>query len=1079
MLKRLIVPALLAVCAAVPASEALIRPGRRLAIIDTAHLRAFVPRDQAKELQPLVARAERIYVEMARHAGYDIRRRLYVLISDDLDVHNGFSTVIPFPLIQVELAPAPPTSGIFAGEDHVERTLVHEFAHHISNDRNRGFRRVLERIFGRVLPIDPLSLVLFYFQVPPHVTMPSFWHEGIAQWAETVYADPKSAWAGRGRDSLTHMVWRLDAASGAVPPVDTWRLSHHRWPYGAESYLYGIAYLRYLDGAYGEVARPWTLVDAQARQWPFSFSSGSVDALGTSHVRLIGEARLELLAEQNRQLTTIRTQSVTKTKRLTPDDTIVGAPAWTADGSLFAAWNGPYDRPHFAVIAPDGDVDHSFRSAYLSSPARSLSDGSLVWAESPVDTNPWRRSRIITKRPGDLFAHALPGERLIEPDIRRAGDGLEAVAVQLDPAGRQHLATLRPGSDAWQPLASEGRPWTPAWRPGHDELCWVETDHAGSRLVLAPRADPSRRTVLASVRGRILHPSWSADGARLYCCADHTGIANAYVIDFAAPAEVPAPAPALSAEPVPVAEPVTAADPTPATGDPTFALPAADPVDEDGQEAVAEPPVEAAQPAQPADAPAAAAPATPGGERLIALTNTIGGIVACVPSFDGKRLALVEHDRHGPYLAIITDDPATRPSTVPSIPLSWPAPVVRQLVPPSVAGAVDDDEEDVAAEHERRARTASAQARPFGPLPAGVAEAGAPRSYHGLANLRPLFWTPTTVPVPDGGIGVIGFAADPIFSHLLVASAGVGLSEATPVGLLGYAYGGWPLDIAVVGWQSERTYNDLLLAATGEEFDLVERVATGEARIGSGLAGLRRRFQTWLAVGISDTRIVDSAAEEYENEVIVTREPFRGVERYLEAVLAYDDATFFPTSYAPENGVVGAVVARHSEFDDGAQRDRIVGRAYGALSTWPSQGHQLVLGGVVGSSSGDSTLQGSFSVGGVLGLGLPRGYGAIEAVGEHLAGYSLAYRVPLYRPFKGFGSSPWVHRQVVLEGFFDAAKASSDYLLGDGTWFRSAGGELHDSWEFYGLLLQPGIGVAVQLDGDEDTVGYFALDFRL
>ena len=31
-----------------------------------------------------------------------------------------------------------------------------------------------------------------------------------------LYADPESAWGGRGRDSLTHMAWRLDAAA-AMP----------------------------------------------------------------------------------------------------------------------------------------------------------------------------------------------------------------------------------------------------------------------------------------------------------------------------------------------------------------------------------------------------------------------------------------------------------------------------------------------------------------------------------------------------------------------------------------------------------------------------------------------------------------------------------------------------------------------------------------------------------------------------------------------------------------------------------------------------------------------------------------------
>ncbi len=97
------------------AADGLVKPTRRVAIIDTAHLRAFVPHDQAEALKPLVARADVIYQALARDAGYTISRRLYLLISDDFDDHNGFSTVVPYALVQVELAPPPGSDGRRSG----------------------------------------------------------------------------------------------------------------------------------------------------------------------------------------------------------------------------------------------------------------------------------------------------------------------------------------------------------------------------------------------------------------------------------------------------------------------------------------------------------------------------------------------------------------------------------------------------------------------------------------------------------------------------------------------------------------------------------------------------------------------------------------------------------------------------------------------------------------------------------------------------------------------------------------------------------------------------------------------------
>jgi len=547
MPSRLPVAALAALVFTAAQAEEVVKPGRRMAVIDTAHLRVYVPSDQAAALAPTVARAEHVYTEMAAQAGYRIRSRLHLVLGDDVDSHNGFSTVVPFPLVGVDLAPAPPSSAIFAGDDHVARTLIHEFAHHLSNDREHGFRRVLGTIFGRILPSDALSLLAYYLSTPAHSTMPSFWHEGLAQWAETTYADPAGAFAGRGRDPLSHMVWRLDAAAGAIPPVGDWRLSQARWPFGSEAYLYGLAYTRYLDAAYGDRASIWALIDAQARGWAFNFTNGPLPLLGKDHRQLLAEARTALLHEQTANLALLRAQPVTATTRLTPIDTIVAAPAWSADGRLFAALNGPYDRPHYARIDARGDGDSAWRSAYGMGPARSLTDGTLVYAETAGGVYAWSRSRIFLITP-DGDAHELPGKRLIQPDARlrpigarkKAGHDYTVAAVRLLDAGRQDLVLNHraPLGKAWEVVPSQGRAWSPAFRPGHDELSWVETDAAGSRLVLAPLSELTRRTILAQVRGRLLHPAWSADGRELFVCADHSGVANAYVLDPATPGEL-------------------------------------------------------------------------------------------------------------------------------------------------------------------------------------------------------------------------------------------------------------------------------------------------------------------------------------------------------------------------------------------------------------------------------------------------------------------------------------------------------------------------------------------------------------
>lgn len=1011
------------------ASDALIAPGGRLAVIDTAHLHALVPADVAEALKPRIARAEVIYATMSKDAGYT-PRRLTLLVTDDLDTHNGFSTVTPLPIINVQLAPSLQPSFIFTGHDEFERTLIHELAHHISNDRDpNAFRRTLSHIFGRILPNDPLSLAVAYLSTPAHQTMPSFWHEGGAQWAETEYAT-SPVWAGRGRDSMTHMVWRMDAAAGMIPPAGDWRLSYHEWPFGARSYIYGVAYTRYLAGAVDDRASMWQLIERQQHRWAFAFNGGPKKILHKDHVTLINEARAALMTEELLAVDTLKSKPLTNAKRLTPINGVVGAPAWI-DGKLFAAYNSPYGDPEFVTVDANGKMHTAGYDAWLMSSARSLPDGTVVFSDANVTTDPWNRSRVSVVWPGGSrtrFEH----QRLLQPAIRNSGpnrhvlislnDSHQVAAIQLNPDGTHDLVVFetwiegslfgdtRRSSPLFK-LKSEGSPWSPVFTPRpfsiqapspsdinepiHPELTWIETDAAGSRLVQAPlivKNDTAKGgvifkqamslgkpTVLIQLPGRILQPTWSADGKYLYFCADHTGVANAYRLD----------------------------------------------------------------------------PNKPG--EITAITNTIGGVLACVPSPDGKELALVDHDRQGSFLARIPNDPATWPGTIPTITRAWPAPVGKH------AGADGTKTEP-------RFRL---------PADAGDAAALTVEPYHGLTEVRPLFWTPTTMAVPEGGYGVVGMMADPIFSHEFIGSAGVGTDSGSPVGLASYAYGGWPIDLGVVAWQAERAYDEQILASDGNRYDYVESRRSAEVRIGHGLTGMRRRFQFYASAGVADYSTVDSAAEKYDGLATFNLTPFTDTEQYTELTLAYSDATLFPTSYTLDDGTSFAVKYRHSGYGGDMEQDRVIGLGTYVLSFWPRFGQQLVFGGALGWTEGDDYLQNQFSVGGTYGLNqLPRGYGTTQALGQYLVGGSVAYRTPVWRPFSGYSTTPFVDRQTILELFFDAAKVSSDKLDGTGDWFRSIGANIHMNWMVWELMVNPGIGIAYQLDGDQDVRGLFGLGFN-
>ena len=955
------------------AAEDMFKPNVRYSTYRGPGIEVHVPSAHADALRPLAERAVALYARMAADAGYTPTRTLHLVLSDDEDMHNGFSTVVPFPLVNVQLGPTRPESGLFAGADEPFRTMVHEFGHDLSNDRNHGWRGVLEAVFGRVMPSEPLSLGVFLLSTPNHVLSPGFWHEGVAQWAETAYADPTSAWGGRGRDSLNHMLWRLDAAAGGVPPADEWRLAYERWPYGNRAYLYGLAYTRWLSGAFGDRRGLWRVVEDQGRlATPFAFVAGAEGSLGWNHDRLIPRARTALQLEQEEALAALRTQPVTVVPRLTPRQWRVAAPAWRDDGTLVHAGDSPTAQPHLYVSGADGS-DRCGASAWLLGNVRRIDGEHLVYADADIGGDRWQRSRVRILRQSGAVLRELDHDRLIQPDARRQGEDFEVLAIRLEGAGAQSLVRIPVAGEAVA-IASEGRPWSPAFRPGHDDLCWVETDKTGSRLVVDDLAGGARR-VLWAVRGRILHPVWAPDGTAIFCASDVSGVANGW--------RVP-----LTGEPRPV-------------------------------------------------------------------SNVIGGVLAVVPSPDGRRLAVLDHDAEGPYIGIIPLDETAWPTQLPRLDLPWPAPVARAELGPE---AVGDDRADP---------------RPVGlePSPLPAAE-----PYSGLAGLRPYYWTPTTLVVPEGGFGAVAVAHDPLMTHTVIASAGVGYHEHSPVGLFAWTYQGWNPDLGFIAKRAENGYDQQVVASDFNFYDYSETVDTVEGRIGYGLGGYGRRWQVWLAAGLDDYESVESAEDDYAGLTTFGPKPFEGSERYVEAVLAYDDSMLFPTSYAREDGA--QLAASYRVGDERGSRAIAIG-SY-ALSVIPDWNHQIVVAGQLGWSDGPVDLQGRFGIGGNRAIGVPRGYPQTMVRGRTLEALSGAYRLPLWQPFAGLGTTPWVTRQVVVEGFYDTARVSD--RLGDpenaGDWYRSAGGEVHLEIEFWLARFSPGLGVARQIDGLEDTVTYFALDFR-
>ena len=977
-------------------------------VIEGEYIKALVPSEQADALRARIRRLDEVFDFMCQEAGWTPQKKLVIDVVDDYDSISDWATSLPRPLVELNLYSDSEGNFLFAGERKFELIAIHEFTHILNMEPNFGLRAFLERVFGRVIPNDPLSLLVMYLSTPPQQSMPTFWLEGAAQWAETKYSPEKSIWGGRGRDASIQMIWRLDAAANNIPKKGDWRSSYIHWPYSSRPYHYGLAYTRYLEGAYSHKASLWDMTLNQARYWPFIFDRGALKTLGKRHDVLINEAMAALEKEEKENIHKLKSVPLTPAERLTPADHLLGAPAWTDDGRLFAASYRPYaSRQRYVYVDSKGTMQATGLPAYGMTATRRSPGGALVTSNFKRTISGRYRSRVLIVKPHERTRQI--GLRLVQPDLAEGvfqnADAL--AAVRFTGGGNQELRIYKLIGEELEHISTVpagGIPWSPAFRPKNDgpvdQIAWVEIDEQNSRLVIAPLFDLKKRRVLIALKGRIMNPVWRHDGKELYYSSDVTGVSNAYRMK----------------------------------------------VSEKGAAIENHP-----------------------------ITHTIGGVVACVPSPDGKELALIDHDEKGPFIARIPNDPRCDPKELPKIDAAWPTPVKfvgtdaknsRQEALPTNAGPGKSDKKA----HSVKATSASTfQVPPKQKKPSELTE----YPYHGLSNLEFQYWTPTTMVTQTGGIGVQAAFADPIGDHDIKAGAGVGSVEYEPVGQLYYGYYGFPrLSVMAMGYALESTLSDQVIDVWDNHYDYTETIHGGSASLGFDLSGMEKSLVAVVGGGRHEYQAVEDSVQAYEGESIVTPQPFEGSDNFLKFGLFYNDTTFYPTSYASEDGLYAALTYRHSGRLLGGEldRNRAFGKAGYIYSIFPHLGHQIEVMSAAGWSDGDRWLQGAFTIGGLSfdDFETPRGYLTTEATGRYLGAYSAAYRLPVYRPFKGFGTTPFEIRQIVLDFFWDAALISPDNPFGKGDWYRSAGLEATLDMRFANVPIRPGIQLSQQLDGDKD-----------
>lgn len=531
--RRISVLGLLALLAGPAALQAQAPPPEGVwRMFTTEHFRVtFAPELEALALRAAEV-AERTHAVLRREMAAAPKGPIELLVTNHVDVTNGYAT--PFPSNRIVVFARPPLDmpQLAFSRDWIELVVAHELVHVFHLDVAGSVGRAVRAVFGRI----PMFWPLF-----PAVGTPGWNVEGLATHYESHLTG-----AGRVHGSFHEMIVRAAALDGDIPDLDAVSTPSPVWPGGQRSYVYGATFMRWIAAEYGpEVHSRLVSATAAARLPTFLFFDGiAEEATGRDFDALYAEWR----AVARDSAMAVRTRLVAG--GMTVPEAVIGArrgsgdaagpfavaPRISPDGARLAYAADDYrSRPTTRVIdLRTGEVEslaERNQAGTILGPASWYPDGSALVTAQLEFQDPYRVHSDLWRVGLDGRELRLTrGARLTQPDV--APDGRQVVAVQnRDGALRLVIHHIESGITEELADAAPGEGFTgPRWSP--DGRTVAAGRFVGGRVDLVLVDAASGDVVPLTADDALdLAPAWTPDGRWVLFWSDRTGIPNLYAAE--------------------------------------------------------------------------------------------------------------------------------------------------------------------------------------------------------------------------------------------------------------------------------------------------------------------------------------------------------------------------------------------------------------------------------------------------------------------------------------------------------------------------------------------------------------------
>jgi len=329
-----------------------------------------------------------------------------VVLVDTYDFTNGFTTVIPNPLITLYATDIGGNLKPSYYDDWLTFVFLHEYTHLLNLDYTPPGFFLLRTLFGRI--------------VFPNAIAPSFLIEGLATYMETKYSR-----GGRGTDPRWLAMIRMDVLENNMKSLDQASVDTVRWPQGNLRYLYGVMFLEYLSEKYGEEK----LLEFTRTYGDYILSYG-VDA---AFHELFGKTLIELWADWQEYLKTkyddekrkISASGLTNFTPLTTGGYLHLNPCWSSD-SRYLFFNRSNADTHSQISRFDvmtGKVSELV-DGIVYDDALNVQGDDLYFTQGDIDRNFYLfkdiyRINLTTRKVSRLTQNSRAADPAVSPDGRK------------------------------------------------------------------------------------------------------------------------------------------------------------------------------------------------------------------------------------------------------------------------------------------------------------------------------------------------------------------------------------------------------------------------------------------------------------------------------------------------------------------------------------------------------------------------------------------------------------------------------------------------------------------------------------